>query len=226
MFGHALSLYLSSISLLSLSPLPLLSPPTHPSFSRGAPLTIEKIFVFDRYRYTLEREIHILTDDETNAQVLCTALARDVHKDLMYCGCSDGRIVVYSGSEGEEVLSFHGHGKAVTGLEISDSCLWSCSEDGTVCTWNIACDPSGGSPSNSLVSKSDHHGDRVVGLVNVQDRFVLSYSSDGTLLVWDAAEAVPVGVGRDFHSARFSGLVFQVDVRTHLAHYAHTTHTH
>ena len=168
--------------------------------------------MFDRYRYTIVREIHILTDEETNAQVLCTALARDVRRDLMYCGCSDGRVVVYSGSDGEEVLSFHGHGKAVTGLEISDSCLWSCSEDGTVCTWAMTPTSDGSSFTNTLVSKSDHHGDRVLGLVNVQDRFVLSYSADAVLLVWDASEAAPVGVGRGFHSARFSGLVFQVDV--------------
>jgi len=170
-----------------------------------------KIFVFDRYRYTIVREIHILTDDDTNAQVLCTAIARDSLRNRMFCGCSDGRIVVYSGEDGEELLSFHAHGKAVTGLQVSADSLWSCSEEGTVCTWKVTAGDASHPPTNELLSKSDQHGDRVMGLVNVQDRFVLSYSADGTLLVWDAAESVPVGVGKGFHSARFAGLVFQVD---------------
>lgn len=100
----------------------------------------------------------------------------------IYCGSRDGKIRVWSGSDGEHVQTLEGHNGAVLSLaaRVDDGRVYSGSWDSTIRVWS--------GDDGTYLQRLEGHTGSVLSLAVGQDGKVFSGSSDHSVRMWSGLD--------------------------------------
>eukprot|EP01121_Diplochlamys_sp_Union-15-3_P010688 TRINITY_DN3021_c0_g1_i1.p1 TRINITY_DN3021_c0_g1~~TRINITY_DN3021_c0_g1_i1.p1 ORF type:complete len:615 (-),score=98.53 TRINITY_DN3021_c0_g1_i1:73-1917(-) len=98
-----------------------------------------------------------------------------IGKGLLWCGCTDGNIVIYN----IKIKSLEGVFKAHDGeiglLLFNNKQMWSCSEDSKICVWDVE--------KKTRIEQLAAHKTGIKSLVKVGSQ-IWSGDSEGTIYIW------------------------------------------